>query len=56
MPTYECENETGSTWTWNTTDVFEIGAEVTSFHFTALASDGGHGDYSRLYYLDVWVR
>jgi hypothetical protein len=56
MPEYDCGVPGSGTWTWNRTDVYELEAEVASFNFTAMASDGGHGDYSRLYWFEVWVR
>jgi hypothetical protein len=56
LPDYECGSPGSSTWTWNSTDSYDAGAEVVSFNFTGFASDGNHGDYSRIYWFNLWVR
>ncbi|MCB9764212.1 MAG: putative metal-binding motif-containing protein [Alphaproteobacteria bacterium] len=55
-PNYTCSTTSAGTYTWSTADIFTYSNEVDLFRITSLHEDGGHGDYSRLYYFDFWVR
>lgn len=55
-PGYSCSSSGGGNLSWNSTWQDDFGVEIDAFHITSLHSDGGHGDYSRLYRFGFWVR
>jgi len=58
FPTYTCSN-TGTNitdWTWDTVFQTDLGSSVSEFDLRGFQYDGGGGDSSWLFRLNMWVR
>ncbi|TNF32367.1 MAG: hypothetical protein EP329_10460 [Deltaproteobacteria bacterium] len=58
FPSYSCPNAgiSPDNWTWNGVYQKDLGTSVSALRFHSLHWDGGGGDSSWLYRLNMWVR
>ena len=53
---YDCADSSNASWTWNDIYLNSLSDSISTLHFRSLHYDGGGGDRSYLYHLNMWVR
>ncbi len=56
VPNYACLDQSSGTLNGNGTWSTSMGANIDTFHVRSFHWDNNHGDYSRLYRFELWVR